>query len=240
VNGVARLPANERRDLPAIQTRFEIVLGSANGAAWSLGPAPDNPEELVFTPPAAVAGAGGYVSTNVRLEMGSGVDPEPVVVRAIEPYAAQEFPSYFTHPTADVVVLDIVRTFCEKATILHMVNTRTKDVSLTRMSRHFYDVASFHEHECLADVSALLTTMSRAADHKADYFPTAGVDYGKCATGSLALVPSGKRLAALQSDYANMAAMFFGEVIAFDEIIRRLSVIENRLNAAARNATATD
>jgi hypothetical protein len=61
------------------------------------------------------------------------------------------------------------------------------------------------------------------------------MDYATLRPGSLRLVPLADQLAEWRNDYRDMRKeMFFGEVPAFDEILRVVGEFGRRVNAAAQ------
>lgn len=56
--------------------------------------------------------------------------------------------------------------------------------------------------------------------------------YERCVSGGLRLVPDTPLLEALRLDYQAMllAQMFYGETMSFDDIVARLTALEDRIN----------
>lgn len=114
------------------------------------------------------------------------------------------FPKGFKQAACDVKVLAVERTFWEKATILH---------------------SEFHR-----PVEKPTELLNRVARHKSLFFKSYWAKYGEAAKGTLKILPSEYRIAALQSDYANMREMFFGEPPKFDSILALLKEWEREFN----------
>ena len=78
----------------------------------------------------------GYVHPQVKLELGSLTDQQPIGDHTVTPWIAEEFPSLLASPTCQVVALEVERTFWEKITILHSEYHRPVDKPMrSRLSR---------------------------------------------------------------------------------------------------------
>jgi len=173
----------------------------------------------------------GYVQSHVRLECGCRSDTWPVEDAIVTPYCADHVPQAFGRPQCPVKVLTAVRTFWEKATILHQEYHRPADKPLPpRYSRHYYDLAmladSKHGSIAVGDVDLL----ARVVEHKRSFFRCGWARYDAAVPGTLRLVPPDHRIATLRSDYAAMASMFFGERPSFEQVLARLTKLEEDIN----------
>jgi nucleotidyltransferase AbiEii toxin of type IV toxin-antitoxin system len=178
-------------------------------------------------------GSARYVRSEVRLEFGARGELWPAHRADVRPYAAEEFTSAFTTPSAVVSVLDLSRTLWEKATILHQVAHTGIRASRDRMSRHYYDLSCLVQNDqgrAALDDSALL---ERVAEYKRVFYPQAGARYDLARRGSLRLIPGSSILEAIRRDYAAMKEMFFNEPPAFDQIIDVLREVERSFNSAS-------
>jgi hypothetical protein len=97
------------------------VLGQCPGVIASI--AAEEPHTVNIAYPAAFSET--YLRPEVRLEIGPLASWVPSTSRAIQPYAAEVFPSLFDEPICPVVAISAERTFWEKATILHQQVYRT-------------------------------------------------------------------------------------------------------------------
>jgi len=86
---------------------------------------------------------GSYIPPVVKVEFGSLTDQRPTGAHRITPMVASLAPEEFTDFQAEVVALEIDRTFWEKVTILHAEYHRRADHPLRdRFARHYADVAA--------------------------------------------------------------------------------------------------
>jgi hypothetical protein len=170
----------------------------------------------------------------VRIELGARSDHWPAGVYPITPYAAEEFPSYFTEPASRIRTLEAERTFWEKATILHAEHFRPEtSAAADRISRHYYDLYRMAIVPVAEKSLARMDLLDRVAEHKRVFFRSAWARYEDARPGSLRLLPPEERLATLRADYDKMREMFFGDRPPFEQILDVLRELEKKINGAA-------
>lgn len=191
---------------PSLRTRFALALGTGQ---WTLTIDPDDPQTLNFAYPSAFApepGA-GYVRPLVRIECGARSDRWPVTERTLAPFFAEALPDIFPNTDFSVPVLDIERTFWEKATILHAEAHRPAEkITPERFSRHYADVAALASHAAGTAALARDDLRDRVVEHKQVFFPSAWASYDTAVPGTFKLVPSLERIARLAADYRAMGS----------------------------------
>jgi len=151
--------------------------------------------------------------------------------QSLTSYVAEAFPAAFPSSTFSVPVLDIERTFWEKATILHAEVHRPADKATPdRFSRHYADLAALAVHT--AGAAALLRDdlRARVVAHKQVFFPASWASYETAVPGRFKLIPPLERLHALADDYRAMEDMFFRAQPTWDELIDTLTALETRMN----------
>jgi hypothetical protein len=131
-------------------------------------------------------------------------------------------------------VLAVTRTFREKATLLHAEYHRSPAKPMPpRLSRHYYDLARLIVAGVGEQAVADLELLQSVVDHKTVFFASGWARYAEARRGSLRLVPPPERTPALGADYDSMREMFFGEHLAFTEVLRILEEWEGRFNRGA-------
>jgi hypothetical protein len=190
---------------------------------------------LLFTYPSALAQAGGYIAKQVKLEFGALTDQRPTGTHVIAALLAQtpgvDLTNAYDDLRANVVALEITRTFWEKATILHAEHHRPPELSIRdRFARHYADFEALWRHPSRADALARIDLLEDVVRHKSRFFASAWTHYESARPGTFRLVPSPARHAALARDYATMAPMFIGVPIQFDVMLKRLEAAEQQLN----------
>ncbi|QWT42252.1 nucleotidyl transferase AbiEii/AbiGii toxin family protein [Dickeya dadantii] len=192
----------------------------------------DNAEELRLYYPSAVENTDPYLRPSVLIEFGGRNATFPKDVLTIVPDIASDVPE-LVFPTAKVAVLSPMRTFWEKATLIHVeCNRPGLRESAERLSRHWYDLARLADHDighqALNDVALLRDVLNI----KETFFRSGFSHYDRCLTGELRLIPDAALLDALRQDYQAMlnALMFYGEILSFDDIVERLTRLEQQIN----------
>lgn len=192
----------------------------------------DDAEKLWLYYPSAVENADAYLRPNVLIEFGGRNATLPQDTLEIAPDVAAHVPG-LVFPAAQVAVLSPMRTFWEKATLIHVECHRPDfRAGAERLSRHWYDLARLADHEvgrkAIADVELLRDVLSI----KETFYRSGYSRYELCLTGGLRLVPEQAQRDALREDYQAMisAQMFYGDTLPFERIIERLSDLEQEIN----------
>jgi hypothetical protein len=222
-----------------IAPRLEAALRNALGSPKSTGSwlsleraAQAQSPNLYFNYPADETKGLSYIRRNVKLELGSLTDQQPVGRHAVRPWVAEAFPSVFADWRCEVIALDLPRSFWEKATILHAEYHRPEDQPTPeRYARHYADVARLLEHPAAATFLADKSMCARIADWKSRVFARSWARYELARHGTLRLAPPAHRLEALTSDYAVMQPMFLREPPPFSEVVRALETAEQAINS---------
>lgn len=186
---------------------------------------------LYFAYPGALPRGVAYIAREVKIEFGSLTDQRPVGRHPIQAFVGELAPAAFSDVGAEVVALELERTFWEKATILHAEFHRPADRSMRdRHSRHYADFAALWQHPAADAARERLDLLERVRTHKAMFFASSWANYATAVPGTLRLVPPPHRLEALQADYGAMAQMFLGEPKPFDAILSALQEAETEVN----------
>ena len=227
--------AVDREMRPVIETSVRSLLGPRPGGdswlSYTLDPLTQSPV-LTFTYPAAIDGGGAYVPQSVKMEFGSLTDQRPVGTHVISPMLATALPVSFDDFKAEVVALEVERTFWEKATILHAEYHRPAGLTIRdRFARHYYDFAALWRHASRVRAMNRLDLLERVAQHKSRFFASKWASYDTACPGSLKLVPPGFRMAELSGDYARMRAMILGEPPTFSDLMGQLAEAEREINS---------
>lgn len=220
---------------PKLETVYENILGKDN---WSIEIDSNDPDRqtLLFHYPRCLKDSDytdiTYIKPAVRLELGSTSDHKPSSKEDISPFAAEQFPNYFNHPTTSVTVLSGERTFWEKLTILHAEYHRP-DINYPkpRLSRHYYDSIMIYRNAIGKTAIKNIALLETVANHKDSFFPAAWARYNLAKSGTLKLVPGNKLTKWLRKDYKDMEEMIFKETPTFDEIVTELEEMENIINS---------
>jgi hypothetical protein len=219
------------RFIPKIRADFASIMVAGG---WSVELDSTDQQTVIFAYPRSELGSPvpEAIQPAIRLEMGARSDDWPAEDLEIRPYAGEAFPAAFEiADSCRAHVLDARRTFWEKATLLHAEFHRPLGSAAAKgLSRHYYDVYRLAQGEIGGQALERADLLERVVAHKRLFFASAWAHYETATQGSLHLIPSSERMPALQADYARMREMIFGDVPAWEEIMRGLRELEDRVN----------
>ncbi|HCM5830638.1 nucleotidyl transferase AbiEii/AbiGii toxin family protein [Klebsiella pneumoniae] len=192
----------------------------------------DDAEKLWLYYPSAVENTDAYLRPSILIEFGGRNATLPQEVLTIVPDVAEHVPGLM-FPSAEVVVLSPLRTFWEKATLIH-VECHRPDLraGADRLSRHWYDLARLADHDVGHQAVEDVALLQDVLHIKETFFRSSFSHYDLCLSGELRLIPDAALLDALKQDYQAMlgAQMFYGDPLSFERIIERLTHLERRIN----------
>ncbi len=222
---------------PVLEAEIASALGSspldASRLSYEIDSNAGTPN-LWFNYPSVTPQTSSYIAKRIKLEFGSLTNQQPAIRATARTMLASVLPeNSFTDLMSPVVVLDIARTFWEKATILHAEYHRPEHQPVRdRFARHYSDFAALWQQDsaCTSGL-ARLYLLADVALHKSRYFASAWANYNSAKIGSFKLVPPQYRWPALAQDYATMRPMFMTEPPAFAELMQKLAQAEQVLNS---------
>ncbi len=216
----------------SVRGRLDDPAGRASWLDYRFDAATGSPL-ILFDYPAAVAGSGGYIAQQVKIEVGSLTDQRPIGKHSVEALIARAAPGAFDDLRAEVVALEIERTFWEKATILHAEYHRPAEKPMRDgFARHYADFAAMWLHPAGKRAADRLDLLERVRQHKQRFFASAWASYETAARGSLRLAPPEPRVDELRRDYRAMEPMFLTNPVRFDDLLATLREAEDELNGS--------
>ena len=165
-----------------------------------------------------------YLRPSVKIEFGARSDHWPAEIKEVQPYLAEAIPDAMQEPKIEVKVMDVRRTFWEKATILHQLAHLPADKAFpARYSRHYSDVAELITAK-VADQAANDEELLKAVvEHKQTFYRSAWANYPTAKKGTLQLLPPKERVADLAKDLESMREMFFDRPPELKEVLQILT-----------------
>lgn len=228
--------------MPALTRAIETALGTAEGWSVELDPEDKEVQTLLFNYP-RTSGWGnnwgsawggdagtGYIKPRIKLEYGARGEPEPFEERVIVSYLAEEFPDELPNAETLVPTLSVVRTYWEKATLLHALHH--KGALREGLSRHYYDLVMLDRAGVTAEALAQPELLAAVVSNKSLMFADKSASYDTAVIGQLRLFPTGMT-EVLASDYNAMADMFMAQPPSVPELIEAIADLEKRLNEPA-------
>ena len=201
---------------------------------WHLELDPDDVdgESLLFHYPSPNANQNNnYIRRVIKIELGSRGGREPTSVATITPFIEELIPNTLSEPNIQIKTLAAERTFWEKATILHMYSQWPENKKLAeRQSRHFFDFYKLLQSQVKGSASNAPNLLQKVAMHKKVYFRAGWANYDTAIQGKLQLMPAPNILNLLKNDYNRMQDMFYGEPVAWNDIIAEIANFQREFN----------
>ena len=175
-----------------------------------------------------------YLRPEIRLEIGPLADWTPSHECRISPFAAEQYPDLFIHPSTNIRTVDAERTFWEKILILHKTAYSCEEKGFpSRYARHYYDVFCLYKTGIGKNALENKNLLLRDALFKQKFYYAKSARYDLATQGSIKLIPrSQEALEKLSEDYEHMKEMIYGSVPDLHEILRVLQKIEDRINGS--------
>jgi hypothetical protein len=219
--------------MPLLTAEIETALGTADRWSVTLDPEDKDGQTLLFNYPKTTSYGGAsentYIKPRIKLEFGARGDTEPFETKTISPYLAEEFPDELPDAAIDLPTLAVIRTFWEKATILHALHHNEK--LREGMSRHYYDTLMLASGGIAGKALADPNLLEQVVRNKSLMFADKSASYETAVLGTLRLIPSATTTEKLKQDYANMAEMFMVEPPSFGDLLAGIEELEIRLNS---------
>ena len=231
--------AVRERFQPELEATIAAILGQREtGNGWlvfEMDTVSHSPVLLFHYP--AVMAPGEYIAPLVKIEFGSLTDQRPTGRHRIAAFIEQAAPGVFGDTAADVVALELERTFWEKATILHAEYHRPAEKPIPpRFARHYADFAGLWRHPAGKEAARRFDLLERVRLHKSRFFSSSWAHYDTAIPGTLRLVPPELRNSELRRDYSRMEPMFLTFPLSFDDVLQTLCEAEAHVNAVSRPA----
>jgi glutathione S-transferase len=223
--------------LPTIEKRFRARLPGGLGWELLLAKPDEDPDQqtILFKYPSAFQGDHGYVRPVVKIELGARSESEPVESPSITAYLAEVFPELLPGSSFSLRALSPLRTFWEKAMLLHEERLRPPGRPLRfGLSRHYYDLWCLITKGIATRAAAETRLFDRVALHRQRFFRQSWVNYATLQIGSLRVLPSTHQAAAWRRDYQAMRAeMFFESAPDFETVLAVVRTFEEEFNQGA-------
>ena len=192
----------------------------------------DDGETIRFAYPSAVEDPDGYVRSEVLLEFGGRNVIDPNEQHTITPDMVA-LTHGLDYPTATVTVLSPLRTFWEKATLVHVECHRGHlSEHPEPLARHWFDLTRLAAHDIGRAALADRQLLEDVVRHKTVFFHAGYANYDQCLDRRLRLVPDDDQLAGLRTDYDAMraAAIVAADAPEFDAMIEEIHTLEANVN----------
>ena len=167
--------------------------------------------------------ATAYLRPSVKIEFGARSDHWPAEIKELQPYLAEVIPDAMQESTIAVKVMDVRRTFWEKATILHqLAHLPANKLFPARYSRHYSDVAELITSKVADEAANDEQLLKAVVDHKQTFYRSAWANYSTAKKGTLRLLPPEDRVTDLAKDLESMREMFFDQPPGLKQVLQIL------------------
>ncbi len=212
--------------VPTLNNELEEILGVGNWIAV------DSEDEMVvnfFYPQVFEV---DYIRDKVRLEIGPLAEWLPSHITTIESFVAERYPHLIEQKTADILTIDVERTFWEKLTILNKLAFFPENKPLpSRYARHLYDVYCMANSQVKESAFARKELLEKDIAFKQKFYYAKGAHYETATLAEISLVPAEYIMDDVKADYIAMKNMIYGEYPDFDDIIDCLKQLELEVHA---------
>ena len=175
-----------------------------------------------------------YIKPIVRIEPGGFSTGEPNHHAEIRcDLEGADVGSMIELPKAQVRIMNIERTFWEKATLIHVACVKERK-SWEGYTRHWYDLVQIYESKHGAQCVSNQEAARSVVEFKSWFYREKLVDYTDAVIGKIRIVPTGETLRAMRSDYEGMHRMFEREPYPFETLIHKCRELEHMLNETTK------
>lgn len=203
----------------------------------------DNGESIEFYYPSSINGETSYVLEYVLIEFGARNSTEPSEEHAIEAILKKcSKANDLVLPSTQITTLSPIRTFWEKATLIHVECHRKRLRSNPdRLSRHWYDLAMLADTWVGEKALEQLDILTDVITHKKAFYHASYANYDDCLSGIFRLLPDKEDIHNLANDFENMrdSGMFSIEPMEFDHLAASIKSLEKNINTTINNFTHT-
>lgn len=179
-----------------------------------------------------------YLLPQIILEIGARSLVEPASQHKLKSLISENLDIDCTIIDTEITTALPEKTFLEKAFLLHELfsidNPGVKNAE--RRSRHLYDL------EKMMDMGFALRAVSddelwnMICQHREVFTRVKGVDYTPDVRKRICLTPPEEVTEAWRADYKNMQDMIYGTTLSFDELLKRMKILEERFHIGRRES----
>ena len=171
-----------------------------------------------------------YVANSVKLEIGPLAAWTPCATKYLSSFVAQKHPQLFDKPEFPVLITQPVRTFWEKAVIMHQEAHRETGKVPRHYSRHYYDLFKMYSTYVKEDAFKNLELLEDVRNFTMTFYYRKWSMFDEAVPGTFRLYPNDNCMASLRADYEDMRKMIYGDIPSFDEVLDVIKKLESEIN----------
>ncbi len=174
-----------------------------------------------------------YLKPGILVEIGSRSLKEPLTQRTFGSFVSEIYQANpFTDKPITIPLVNPERTFWEKIFLLHEEFQKPiEKMRVDRLSRHLYDIEKLSRTEYAEIAFSNPGLYSTIVKHRSRFTAISGVDYDNHHPSQIRFIPPVSVLKKWEEDYEVMRTnMIYGQSLSFEELIARLTELQNRIN----------
>lgn len=174
-----------------------------------------------------------YLKPGILVEIGSRSLREPFTQRTFGTFVSQIYKDkLFADKPISIPVVNPERTFLEKIFLLHEEFQKPQDkIRVERLSRHLYDIEKLSQTDYATIALNDTKLYNTIVEHRRRFTPISGINYDKHNPKSIMFIPPDSIIKKWELDYEEMKSnMIYGSLLSFDELIKRLKELQDRIN----------
>jgi len=123
------------------------------------------------------------------------------------------------------------RTFLEKVCLLHEEFSKqdSESIQVERMSRHLYDLAKMADTPIVENALKNKDLFQSIVAHRRMFIAMKNFNYDTLAPATLNIIPPKSVIAKWEDDYNKMQTMIYGNLLSFNEIIDKITLLNKKL-----------
>lgn len=194
---------------------------------------PDTDPQTILVHYPTLIGPNDYLADVVKIEVSVRSLQEPNAMAKVQSILSEsERFSIYKETPFEVLAVQPYRTFLEKMFLLHeeFQKPDPSKIRSERMSRHLYDLERMMDKEAGAKALEDQELYKTIIYHRLNYSRLKDVDYETHSKETLSFIPPTGITAAYAKDYETMrSVMIYGDAPEFDDLIKRLTELLNRV-----------
>ncbi|MDY7394552.1 nucleotidyl transferase AbiEii/AbiGii toxin family protein [Aureibaculum sp. 2210JD6-5] len=175
-----------------------------------------------------------YLQPRILIEISSRSLIEPYENKKLSSLISESYPKEnFIDQPINVPTVIPTRTLIEKMFLLHEEFQKPKDrkIRSERMTRHLYDISRLMETEYLEKAITNKELYDTIIEHRNKLTKVSWVDYDNHRYSTLNFIPPKEIIDYYKKDYEAMTeSMFYGETDSFENLIKKLKKLNDRIN----------
>ncbi len=180
-----------------------------------------------------------YLQPRILIEISSRSLIEPYENKELSSVISEIYPDQnFIDKPVIIPTVTPTRTLIEKMFLLHeeFQKPKNRKIRSERMTRHLYDISRLMDTEYLEKAIEDKELYDTIIDHRNKLTKVSWVDYDTHKYKTLNFIPPAEVIDEYEKDYLAMKeSMFYGETESFENLIKKLKELNDKINNIKKN-----